>query len=201
MLSNHGGRNTIIYFNLENPFYQSLPLSLSYGHFRVNLTMTYKVVLDISKNILDFHKNTLDIHKNILDFHKNMYFQYPNFCLSARLWHCYTIWQVGLLQLKCEVSQSWSGLFVLVQIYEFSALQTARPRRRHVCWENKGRSYEGDVWNFKSLEIFILSWRSVIVEHPITELHMQGKHRMKFVMVSICITKTVLKYPKFEQTW
>ena len=53
MLSNHGGRNTIIYFNLENPFYQSLPLSLSYGHFRVNLTMTYKVVFDIYKNILD----------------------------------------------------------------------------------------------------------------------------------------------------
>ena len=82
MLSNHGGRNTIIYFNLENPFYQSLPLSLSYGHFRVNLTMTYKVVLDISKNILDFHKNMLDIHKNILDFHKNMYFQYPNFAFQ-----------------------------------------------------------------------------------------------------------------------
>ena len=68
MLSNHGGRNTIIYFNLENPFYQSLPLSLSYGHFRVNLTMTYKVVLDI--------------YKNILDFHKNMYFQYPNFAFQ-----------------------------------------------------------------------------------------------------------------------
>ena len=65
MLSNHGGRNTIIYFNLENPFYQSLPLSLSYGHFRVNLTMTYKVVLDIYKNILDFHKNMLEFIKKI----------------------------------------------------------------------------------------------------------------------------------------
>ena len=75
MLSNHGGRNTIIYFNLENPFYQSLPLSLSYGHFRVNLTMTYKVVLDIHKNILDFHKNMLDVHKH-------MYFQYPNFAFQ-----------------------------------------------------------------------------------------------------------------------
>ena len=82
MLSNHGGRNTIIYFNLENPFYQSLPLSLSYGHFRVNLTMTYKVVLDIHKNILDFHKNMLDIHKNMLDVHKHMYFQYPNFAFQ-----------------------------------------------------------------------------------------------------------------------
>ena len=82
MLTNHGGRNTIIYFNLENPFYQSLPLSLSYGHFRVNLTMTYKVVLDIHKNILDFHKNMLDIHKNMLDVHKHMYFQYPNFAFQ-----------------------------------------------------------------------------------------------------------------------
>ena len=82
MLSNHGGRTTIIYFNLENPFYQSLPLSLSYGHFRVNLTMTYKVVLDIYKNILDFHKNMLDSHKKMLDFHKNMYFQYPNFAFQ-----------------------------------------------------------------------------------------------------------------------
>ena len=68
MLSNHGGRNTIIYFNLENPFYQSLPLSLSYGHFRVNLTMTYKVVLDIHKNILDVHKNMLDIYKKYVGF-------------------------------------------------------------------------------------------------------------------------------------
>ena len=42
-LSNHGGRNTIIYFNLENPFYHPLPSGFSYNHFRVNLTMTYKV--------------------------------------------------------------------------------------------------------------------------------------------------------------
>ena len=42
-LSNHGGRNTIIYFNLENPFYHPLPIGFSYDHFRVNLTMTYKV--------------------------------------------------------------------------------------------------------------------------------------------------------------
>ena len=43
-LSNQGGRNTIIYFNLENPFYHPLPLSIwHFDHFRVNLTMTYKV--------------------------------------------------------------------------------------------------------------------------------------------------------------
>lgn len=47
-LSNQGGRNTIIYFNLENPFYHPLPLSIwHYDHFRVNLTMTYKHDSDI----------------------------------------------------------------------------------------------------------------------------------------------------------
>ena len=80
MLSNQDGRNTIIYFNLENPFYQSLPLSLSYGHFRVNLTMTYKVVWDIYKNILDI--SHVVYSQKYVGFHKNMYFQYPNFAFQ-----------------------------------------------------------------------------------------------------------------------
>ena len=45
-LSNQGGRNTIIYFNLENPYYHPLPMAVwHFDHFRVNLTMTYKVYL------------------------------------------------------------------------------------------------------------------------------------------------------------
>ena len=46
-LSNQGGQNTIIYFNLENPFYHPLAENLPYDNYRVNLTMTYKHDSDI----------------------------------------------------------------------------------------------------------------------------------------------------------
>jgi len=47
-LSNLNGRNTILYFNLENPHYHPLHSNERYGQqFEINLTMTYKHDSDI----------------------------------------------------------------------------------------------------------------------------------------------------------
>jgi hypothetical protein len=47
-LSSMGGRNTIMYFNLENPYYHPVVPNERYGKdFEINLTMTYKHDSDV----------------------------------------------------------------------------------------------------------------------------------------------------------
>ena len=47
-LSNLGGQNTIMYFNLENPYYHPVMPNDRYGKdFEINLTMTYQHNSDI----------------------------------------------------------------------------------------------------------------------------------------------------------